>query len=285
MNVRGGSVRETPIEATWAGVRLSGVSVAGRETWFHFPDLGLCFDIGRCPTPLVPVRNVFLSHAHLDHAAGVPYWASQRRLGRLPAGVVRTEPSTVGAWRRLLALHEELEGTRYDVAVEPMPPGGRVLLRKDLSVTSFAASHRVPTLGFFASDVRRKLTSSWKGMGPEVVRAAVARGEQVSEEVSVPIVAFCGDTSSRLFDTAPPEVFRARVLLLECSFFGDEDVTRARDWGHLHVTEVAERADLFHNEVLVLTHLSLRSSPDDIRREVSRFLPAHLARRTVPFLP
>ncbi len=284
MPARHSADREEPIEAVWAGVRISGVSVAGRETWFHLPDLGLCFDLGRCPTPLVPVRNVFLSHAHLDHAAGVPYWASQRRLGRLPAGVVRTEPSTVGAWRRLLALHEEMEGARYEVTVEPMPPGERVLVRKDLSVTSFAVSHRVPTLGFLASEVRRKLTSAWKGRGPDAVRAAVGRGEQVSEEVSVPLVSFCGDTSSRLFDTAPPEVFRSRLLLLECSFVSEADLHRARDWGHLHLAEVAERADLFQNEVLVLTHLSLRSSPDEIRREIAKSLPASLARRTVPFL-
>jgi len=285
MPARRGGDREEPIEAAWAGVRLCGVSVAGRETWFHFPDLGLCFDVGRCPTPLVPVKHLFLSHAHLDHAAGVPYWASQRRLGRLPAGVVRTEPSTVGAWRRLLALHEEMEGTSYDVTVEPMPPGERILLRKDLSVTSFAASHRIPTLGFVASDVRRKLTPAWRGKGPDAVRAAVARGEEVSEEVSVPLVAFCGDTSSRIFDTAPPEVFRARLLLLECSFVSDADVHRARDWGHLHLSEVAERAELFQNEFVVLTHLSLRSSPDEIRREISRWLPASLACRTLAFLP
>ena len=122
MSQRRGSDREEPIRATWAGVRVHGVSVAGRETWFHFPDLGLCFDIGRCPTPLVPVPNVFLSHAHLDHAAGIPYWASQRRLSRLARGTVWTEPSTVEAWQRLLAIHGEMEGVPYDVSVEAMPP-------------------------------------------------------------------------------------------------------------------------------------------------------------------
>jgi hypothetical protein len=61
--------------------------VAGRETWFHLPPLHLAFDLGRAPTTLVSVPNVFLSHAHLDHGAGLAYWCSQRRLLRLPGGI------------------------------------------------------------------------------------------------------------------------------------------------------------------------------------------------------
>ena len=49
--------------------------------------------------------------------------------------------------------------------------------------------------------------------------------------------------------------------------------------------EIAERADLFENEVVVLTHLTLRTTPDEIRRTVARRLPPRLAARTVPFLP
>lgn len=285
MGRTGGPGREEPVEATWAGVRVAGVSVAGRETWFHLPDLSLAFDIGRCPSPLVGVPNVFLSHAHLDHAAGVAFWASQRRLGRIAGGVIRTEPTTVEPWRRILALHEELEGVRYGVSVEPMPPGERVVLRKDLSVVSFRASHRVPTLGFLASEVRHKLLPEWKGKGAEAVREAASGGTGVSREVSIPLVAFCGDTSEGVFRTAPPEVFLARVLLLECSFVEEADRHRAGDWGHLHVSEVAENAHRFQNEVVVLTHLTLRTSPETIRREIARRLPASLATRAVPFLP
>lgn len=277
--------RERVLSATFAGLPLRGASTAGRETWFHLPTLRLAFDVGRAPTELIPVAHLFLSHAHLDHASGLAYWFSQRRLHRMPGGVARTHPDTVPLWREILARHERLEGVGYDARIEPMAPGETVLLRRDLGVTAFPADHRVPALGFLASEIRRRLVPSFQGLGLDEVRAAASRGETVSREVSVPLVAFSGDTAAGLFDLAPPEVFRAKLLILECSFVEERDADRSREWKHLHVGEIAERADLFENEVLLLTHLTLRTPPDEIRRELKRRLPPRLAARTVPFLP
>lgn len=277
--------RERPRSATFAGLPLSGVSTAGRETWFHFPTLRLAFDLGRAPTELVPVSNLFLSHAHLDHAAGLAWWCSQRRLQRMPGGVARTHADAVPLWREILALHERLEGVAYDARIEGMEPGVPVFLRRDLFVTAFPVDHRIPTLGFLASEVKRKLLPAFEGHGPEEVRAAVERGETVAREVAIPLVAYSGDTAAGFFDLAPPEVFRAKVLLLECSFVEERDRDRPRAWKHLHLAEIADRADLFQNEVLVLTHLTLRTNPEEIRRGISRRLPASLAGRTVAFLP
>ena len=280
-----GEPRERLIAGTYAGVPLRGVSTAGRETWFHFPTLRLVFDVGRAPTELLPVANLFLTHAHLDHASGLAYWCSQRRLHRMPGGVARTHPDAVPLWRDLLALHERLEGVRYDARVTPMAPGETVFLRRDLCVTAFLSDHRVPTLGFLASEVRRRLLPSFAGSGAGDVRAAALRGEAVSREILIPLVAFSGDTAAGFFDLAPPEVFRAKLLLLECSFVEERDRDRSSAWKHLHLSEIAERADLFENEVLILTHLTLRTGPDEIRNEIAKRLPASLAARTVPFLP
>ncbi len=277
--------RERVISGASAGIPLRGVSTAGRESWFHLPTLRLAFDVGRAPTELVPVPNLFLTHAHLDHAAGLPWWCSQRRLRRLPGGVARTHPEAVPLWRDLLSLHERLEGVRYDARVEAMPPGETLFLRRDLSVTAFPADHRVPTLGFLACEVRRRLLAAFAGRGAEEVREAAARGEAVSREVAIPLVACSGDTAAGFFDLAPPEVFRAKVLLLECSFVEERDRGRSAEWKHLHLEEIAEGAGLFQNEVLILTHLTLRTPPDEIRREIARRLPASLAARTVAFLP
>jgi len=277
--------RERRIEATWAGLPIRGVSVAGRETWFHLPTLHLAFDLGRAPTELVSVPNIFLSHAHLDHGAGLAYWCSQRRLLRLAGGVVRTHPAGVPAWMNLLALHEALEAVRYDARVEAMEPGTRVNLRRDLEVEAFETDHRVPTLAFVASEIRNRLRPDLAGHSPEDIRDAAARGEAVSGRVAIPLVAYSGDTGAGIFARAPRSFFTAKVLLLECSFVEERDRERSKAWKHLHVDEIAERADLFENEVVVLTHLTLRTPADEIRRLVNKRLPARLAERTVPFLP
>jgi len=277
--------RWAPLSRTLAGIPFRGVSVAGRETWFHVPSLDLAFDVGRSPAEIVPAPNLFLSHAHLDHAGGLAYWASQRRLLRLPPARVFTDPGAVPAWRQILALHGSLEGVEYHVAVEELGPGDAVELRKDLAVSAFRADHRVPALGFVASEVRRRLVPEWQGRPEPEIRDAIRAGVEVTRRSPRPLLAFSGDTGVGVFDTAPREAFEAKVLLLECSFVEPEDLPRARHYGHLHVDDVAERADLFANEVLVLTHLTLRSTPDALRRTIARRLPAALASRTVPFLP
>ena len=65
---------------------------------FHVPSLDLAFDVGRGPAEVVPAPSLFLSHAHLDHAGGLAYWASQRRLLRLPLARVFTDAEAVAAW-------------------------------------------------------------------------------------------------------------------------------------------------------------------------------------------
>ena len=277
--------RWSPLSLTLAGIPFRGVSIAGRETWFHVPSLDLVFDVGRSPADVVPAPNLFLSHAHLDHAGGLAYWASQRRLLRLPAGRVFTDPAAVPAWRQILALHGGLEGVDYHVTVEGLGPGDSVDLRKDLSVSAFRADHRVPTVGFVASEVRRRLVPAWQGRPEEEIRAAIQRGEEVTRRSPRSLFAFSGDTGVGIFETAPREVFEAKVLLLECSFVEEGDLPRARNYGHLHVDDVAERADVFANEALVLTHLTLRGTPTQLRRTIARRLPASLASRTVLFLP
>ncbi|HKC23717.1 MAG TPA: MBL fold metallo-hydrolase [Thermoanaerobaculia bacterium] len=280
-----GPPRERRIDATYAGIPISGVSIAGRETFFHLPTFRIAFDVGRCPTDLVPVTRLFLSHAHLDHGAGVAYWASQRTLSRMAGGVVHTTPEAVDGWRRLLALHAELEGVdRYDARVEPLAPGATVTLRKDACVTAFRVDHRVPGLGFLLSERRNQLRPEFQGRSREEIRDASAAGRQVAESAELPLVAYSGDTAKGIFDLAPKEVFRAKVFLLECTFLEPAHLEKAAGWGHLHLSEIAERAETFENEVLVLTHLTLRTSPEEIRRQMSRQLPASLAKRTVAFL-
>ncbi len=249
-----GSGREARVSATLAGLPVAGVSVAGRETWFLFPTLGLALDMGRAPL-------------------------------RLPGGTVHTAHEAVSGWRKILSLHEELEGVRYDARVEALQPGETVAIRKDLAVTAFKADHRVPTIGFLASEQRNRLRDEWRGAAEDEIRAAAFRGERVAERVAIPLVAYSGDTAAGIFELAPKEVFRAKVLLLECSFVEERDRDRSKEWKHLHLAEIAERADLFQNEVLVLTHLTLRTTPEDIRKEMDRRLPASLRERTVAFLP
>jgi ribonuclease Z len=108
-------------------------------------------------------------------------------------------------------------------------------------------------------------------------------GRQVSHREEIPLLAYPGDCGPEIFDAAP-ELFRARVLLIECSFVAPDDRDRAREYAHIHLDDIIERASLFQNEAIVLTHFSLRNRPAEILEALDR-LPESIADRVIPFLP
>ena len=66
------------IEKQVGGMGFVGVSVAGVETVVAIPELNVCFDAGRAPTEMITIDNLCLTHGHMDHAAGLAYYLSQR---------------------------------------------------------------------------------------------------------------------------------------------------------------------------------------------------------------
>ena len=101
----------------------------------------------------------------------------------------------------------------------------------------------MPSVGYLFTEIRRKLKEEHLGLsGPEIA-ALRDRGTEVTRREEIPLLAYPGDCGPAIFD-AVPELFRARVLLIECSFFAPEDLGRAHAYEHLHISDFAERATL-----------------------------------------
>jgi len=54
----------------------------GEETVVALPTLDVCFDVGKAPDQVLAINHVLLTHGHMDHAAGIAYYCSQRIFGR-----------------------------------------------------------------------------------------------------------------------------------------------------------------------------------------------------------
>jgi ribonuclease Z len=271
------------VRLTASGLAIEGVSIAGRESFYKLPGFRTLLEFGRAPEDTVSYANVCLTHGHLDHAAGLAHHASRRRLERLPAARVFAPEEAVPDLEAWLAFSQRLEKVDYGLHVTPARPGSSVALRNDLELRFLPGRHRVPTVGYLFSDVRRKLKDEYLGLPGEEIAALRSKGTEVTRREETPLLAYPGDCGPAIFEAAP-EMFRARVLLIECSFLTPEDRDRAREYEHLHLEDFVERAGLFENEVIVLTHFSQRYRVEEIR-EALRALPAALARRVVPFLP
>ncbi len=257
---------------------IEGSSRAGVESWYRVKELGLALDLGRCPDNLVGVSRILLTHAHIDHAAGVPYYAAQRKLQKLAPGTVYVPAASLDGFRELVAAHERLENTTYQLNLVGVAPGEEVELRRDLAVRAHAASHPVPSNAYEFLERRNRLRAELRGLEPEEIERRRVAGEIVTEPVESSILFYTGDTDRRIFETCEA-IFRAEVLLIECSFTWDADRERAHKYAHIHIDDLADVAPRFENKLVVLTHFSLRDAREEIEREVRARLPESLLER------
>jgi ribonuclease Z len=265
------------------GFEIEGVSIAGHESFYKLPAFHCLLEFGRAPDDVLGYSTICLTHGHLDHAAGLAHHASRRRLTGLPPARVFAPEEAVPELEAWLAISQRLENVGYGVHVTPARPGESVMLRRDLQLTFLPGRHRVPTVGYLFSEVRHKLDDALQGLPGEEIASLRAGGREVTHREEIPLFAYPGDCSREIFDAAP-EIYDVRVLLLECSFVGPDDVDRARRYAHIHLDDIAERASLFRNETIVLTHFSLRYRPAEILEALDR-LPEAIADRVIPFLP
>ena len=266
-----------------AGIPIEGVSIAGHESFYKLPSFRTLLEFGRAPEDVVGYSTVAVSHGHLDHIAGLAHYASRRRLQSLPPARILVPSEAVDPVVRWVEACEELEKIRYTIEVVPAAPGDRVSLRNDLELTVLPGRHRVPTVGYLFSEVKHKLLEEFEGRPGHEIAELKSKGVAVTRREEVPLLAYTGDCGEAIFEAAP-EILRAKVLLIECSFVRPDDVARAREYAHIHLDDILARVDRFENEVLVLTHFSQRYRPEEIREALTA-IPEPLASRVIPFLP
>jgi ribonuclease Z len=278
-----------PAEFTHDALRVLGHSLAGEETYFILPELNLAFDIGRAPRELIGIDHVFLSHGHMDHAAGLAYYCAQRSFLDNAPGALYLHEALLEPVRRLLAIWSEIDGGRLPAELHAAQPGVDVALRRDLVVRPFEVNHpfrgrgrAVAGLGFAAIEVRKKLRDEYQDLtGPQLVDLK-RRGVEIDRRVELPLVAYCGDTAPGDFLDLP-HVAGAKVLLLECTFLDPEHQERARAGNHIHVRDLRAILPRLRNERIVLTHTSRRTAMSDARRLLEREIDARELER-VSFL-
>ena len=263
---------------------IEGRSRAGHETYFRVRDLGIGLDIGRGPDALLSLQHIFVTHLHIDHAAGIAFYAGQRRLQGLAAGIIYVPEEAAADVRALLAIHEKMTGAPFDVAIRGVAVGEEVRVSRGLLVRGHAAPHRVAARAWEFIEQRHHLRPELSGLDPAEIARRRHAGEVVDEDFRRSILFYTGDTDRGLLERSSA-VFDAEVLMIECSFVADGHQERAARYRHIHVDDIAAFADRFRNELIVLTHFSRRYANDEIRETVRRRLPVVLHDRVRLGLP
>jgi len=261
-----------PVELRFGDLRIEGWSRAGDDSWFRVHPPGLALDVGRGAVQLAGAQDVFLSHGHLDHAMGIPFVLSQRSLHRLVHTRVFCPAEIVEPLGAFIAAAERMEHARYRYELLPLVPGDRVEVGRGLHMEAFATDHVVPTLGYHLWRSRRYLAPAFTRRSREELIRLRERGVDTSEVAEDLWLSYCADTGPAIFDREP-RIFDSKVLLMECTFLGEEHRDKGERFKHLHLGDIALYKDRFRNEAIVLHHLSRRFRVEDLRAEVDRRLP------------
>ena len=258
---------------------LAGYSVAGEESVIIAPELDCAFDIGKCPREALTVNHVLLSHGHMDHAAGLPYYFAQRDFQGIACGSALVPAGLVRPLERLMKAWGAVEGHVPPHRFVGIEPGDDYEIRRGLLARAFGTRHLPGSLGFSVLDVRHKLKEEFLGLtGPQIV-ALKNKGVEITNRVEVPLVAFLGDTGPANYSDLP-HVARAKALLLECTFFDPDHISRARAGKHLHVTDLPGVLEGMDCEKIVLIHVTRRTNMGQARKILRKTLVKDVHERT-----
>ncbi|MCH7872883.1 MAG: hypothetical protein IID33_14400 [Planctomycetes bacterium] len=210
-------------------------------------------------------------HGHMDHAAGIAYYLSQRNFVDICPGRVIVHRGLAGPIQQLMATWGDIEGHHTPGQIYGVESLEDVPIRRDLLVRAFAVNHAAYALGFALIEIRHKLKPEYHGKsGPQLV-ALKRTGVEIEARTEVPLLVYTGDTAVGPF-LDHGFVRNSQAVVIECTFFEPEHLTRARAGKHIHVTDLPSLLEAIPEAQIMLIHVTRRTDLRVAKRILERTL-------------
>lgn len=252
--------------------RVQGISIAGEESVVQIPELDLCFDIGCCPKAALASNYVALSHGHMDHAAGIAYYFSQRQFQGMGVGTVLCHAGLEQPIRNVMRAWVDLERQQTPYHVVALASDGEHEIKNNIYLRAFDTVHTATSLGFLVIERRSKLLPELVGLPQEKLVELKKQGQAITHTLEIPLICYTGDTAwGSHFDR--PDVLNAKILITECTFLDPDHRDRAKVGKHLHLEDVVRLVKRSSAEAVVLSHLSRRTHITTVRQQIEEAIP------------
>jgi len=253
-------------------LEIIGYSVAGEETVVAVPQLDVCFDVGKAPDQIIPINHILLTHGHMDHAAGIAYYLSQRNFCGISTGTILAPKNLLPPMKEIINAWSRLDGNQIPANIVGVKPGDEYRIKPNLFTRVFPTKHSKGSVGYTVIEKRKKLKTEYKGLtGPQIVELK-KQGIEIDYPLEIPIVTYLGDTQYVDFSQLK-YIAESKILIAECTFYEGEHSSRAEAGRHMHIDEFATLLDKMNNEHIIITHITQRTPMHEIRKILKDALP------------
>ncbi|MCP4757979.1 MAG: hypothetical protein GY894_05845 [Planctomycetes bacterium] len=258
--------------------RVQGSSIAGEGTVVQVPELDVVFDLGWCPRISLSSPLVAISHGHMDHVGGLPYWFSQRVFQKMGVGRCVCPKRLERPLMDMMAAWVPIENQETPYQIQGLEHLEETTLKPNVCLRAVEMHHATTALGYAAIEYRSKLRPELAGRSQSELKTLRDRGESITYNMEIPLLAYTGDTQM-CANLLRPEFCKSRVVISECTFFEPEHQDRARVGRHLHVDNLPELLEAWEADAVVLIHVSRRSSLESARQRIDDVLGPDDAQR------
>jgi ribonuclease Z len=281
---------------------IRGYSRAGLKTSIMIDELNVVFDMGYADEKAFSYDNKLISHGHTDHIGSLHIDHCARQLYDIKKGKLIVMPyrcfdpfkmlSTAfsemncGKSGDIKKIFDKLHLTqlvssescldKYQYLIGVSKPISNFVLK------SFLMDHKIEAFGYIIYRVSRKLKSEYVGLQPHEIIQIKKTSKCITTDCYTSLVGYTGDTSiDGVLNNS--ELLNVRLLIMECTGFGPNDICQCNEGKHIHWEDIVKNSDKFKNDKILLFHFSQKYKVYEDIAEYIHECPKELANKLLFF--